>query len=191
VLALQEVDRRRARTRFADQAARVARACGMTHAFGAALRHGWGGYGNALFVRGHLADVAVVDLPRVRPAEPRVAVVARAEVAGVGLSVAVTHLSVRRPESAPQLDATVAAVRRFPGPWLVAGDLNRGPADVEPAFATAGFALADPTLPTFPTVEPRARIDHVAVAGARVGAVDVRALPVSDHRALLVEVVVG
>jgi endonuclease/exonuclease/phosphatase family metal-dependent hydrolase len=126
----------------------------------------------------------------VRPAEHRVAVVARAEVGRAGLSVAVTHLSVRRAESGPQLDATLAALRQRPGPWVVAGDLNRGPPDVAPAVGAAGLALADPGVPTFPAGEPRARIDHVAVAGARIGAVEVRALPVSDHRALVVEVLV-
>ncbi|MEO6120960.1 MAG: endonuclease/exonuclease/phosphatase family protein, partial [Acidimicrobiales bacterium] len=58
VLALQEVDVGVARSGRVDQATEVARAAGMTVAFGAACRRGIRGrYGNALLVRGEVTEV--------------------------------------------------------------------------------------------------------------------------------------
>jgi endonuclease/exonuclease/phosphatase family metal-dependent hydrolase len=191
VLALQEVDRRRLRSRFADQAAQVANACGMAFAFGRARGFLFSGYGNALLVRGRIDDVEVVRLPRPRRGERRVALLATATVGDLRLSVAATHLDVRRARSGPQLDVVLAAIARRRRPWLVLGDLNRSPPDVEPALTVAGLTLADASVPTFPAAAPRARIDHVSAAGVAIGAVEVRALPVSDHRAVVVELTAG
>ena len=188
VLALQEVDSKKSRSQWLDQATVIAGVCGMAHAFGPVRRHVFrGGYGNALLVRGALSDVDAVRLPRTAAAEPRRALLATAHVNGLVLSVAVTHLSVRGVESEPQLLAVLDALSRRPQPWLLVGDFNRGPRQVAPLVARAGLALVDPSLPTFPALEPRARIDHVAYAGLEPGAVEVRELPVSDHRALVVE----
>ena len=74
---------------------------------------------------------------------------------------------------------------------VVAGDLGRRErlgAAAEAQLAAAGFALVDPSLPTYPAGAPSARIDHAAVDGLEVVGVEVVLLPVSDHRALVVEV---
>src|SRR6185369_15164069 len=64
VLGLQEVDKRRVRSGFRDEARVVARHLRAQHAYGTAIRrHGLGCYGNALIVRGTLADVEVRALP--------------------------------------------------------------------------------------------------------------------------------
>jgi endonuclease/exonuclease/phosphatase family metal-dependent hydrolase len=191
VVGLQELDAFTTRCRGRNQPAAAARAAGMAHAFGPARRVGpFGRYGNALLVRGSLADVAVLALPSALGGEPRAAVLATALVAGSRLSAAVTHLSVDPEESRVQLGAVVAALGERPPPRLLLGDLNRGPADVVTMIEAAGLTLADPTLPTFPAARPRSRIDHVAVAGLEVRTLDVLpAAPVSDHRALQVEAV--
>jgi endonuclease/exonuclease/phosphatase family metal-dependent hydrolase len=188
VLALQEVDRGMDRSGGADLAAEVAAACGMTHAFGPALARGGGEYGNALLVRGTLADVEVVPLPRRDRAEPRVALLARAglERPGAEVSVAATHLGVDRRESAGQLDTVLAALADRPLPLLLLGDLNRRPRGVRARAERAGLTLAGGPA-TFPNSRPALRIDHAAVAGLAVGAVAAPATPVSDHRPLVVE----
>jgi endonuclease/exonuclease/phosphatase family metal-dependent hydrolase len=105
------------------------------------------------------------------------------------LTVAATHLSIHRPEVHEQLAAVVDALVARPGPWLLVGDLNLLPEEVEPVVAKAGLELADPTMPTFPVDEPRLRIDHVAAGGGLVpGAVSVVRTESSDHAALVVEV---
>jgi endonuclease/exonuclease/phosphatase family metal-dependent hydrolase len=189
VLAIHEVDRWKARSHFSHQARSVARATGMACVFSAALRSWWwfGAYGDALLVRGRLTTVERVALPHERGHEPRTAIIADVRVRDAGLTVASTHLSVATRESEPQLLAVLAALSRRPRPWVLLGDLNLWPDRVEPAVTAAGLTLVDPSAPTFPVDAPRARIDHCAVAGLDVGSVEARALPASDHCALVVE----
>jgi endonuclease/exonuclease/phosphatase family metal-dependent hydrolase len=189
VLGLQEVDVGARRSGRVDQAVVVAEAAAMTRVFGRACRVGVrGAYGNALLVRGAVADVEEVRLPRVAGNEPRSAIVARAELAGGEASVAVTHLSVHPVESRPQLDAVLRTLCGRPLPRVLLGDLNLAVEHIAEPIAAAGLSLADPTAPTFPAAVPRARIDHIAVAGVEALTVEVPGpAPVSDHRPLVVE----
>jgi len=179
VLALQEVDVRVPRSRLVDEVAAVAKATGMHSVFGQTCRVGGvGRYGNALFSRAPMDDVETVRLPRVGAAEPRGAVLASID----GVTVAATHLSIHQEESAAQLATLVELVRERPKPWVLLGDLNRHPDQLD---ALAGFELVDATEPTFPAHEPVARIDHIAVVGMRIESVEVLPQqPVSDHRPL-------
>lgn len=175
VLALQEVDNGTTRSGRTDQAAVVAAACGMTHVFGPAIPH----YGNALLARGEITDVDIVDLPFSPEREPRSAIVARA----CGVTVAATHLGLHG-DALPQLPVLLEALLDRPGPHALLGDLNleREHVDVAP------LELVD-AAPTFPSMQPTRRIDHVATGGLLVSRVAVLPRPpVSDHRPLLVEV---
>lgn len=193
VLALQEVDLGTIRAGGADLAAEVARACGMRHVFGPARRYPGGWYGNALLVRGEVHAWSVLDLPRVprwkRWQEHRSALEVHAVVGGRAIRVVTTHLAVPQAVNGPQLDHLLGTVTARPGPLVVLGDFNRVPAGVEAAAAAAGLAFVrhGPTSP----VEPRRRIsiDHVLLSDGLVRvAAEVRATPMSDHAALLVDV---
>lgn len=147
VLALQEVDVRAPRSRLVDEVAAVAKATGMHSVFGQTCRVGGvGRYGNALFTRAPMDDVETVRLPRVGAGEPRGAVLA--SVAGV--TVAATHLSIHQEESAAQLATLVALVRERPQPWVVLGDLNRHPHQLD---ALAGYHIAAALTPRTPPTE--------------------------------------
>jgi len=198
ILALQEVDRRATRSGLADQVRLVARATGMSAAFGEAARRGpFRRYGNVLLGRGALSDVETLALSRPEEGEFRVAVLARVTLeSGVGgiagdgdgtVSVAATHLSFRKGEGAAQLDAVVEALGRRPLPRVLLGDLNLPPEVVEPALAAAGYRIAS-TGPTFPARTPRTRIDYVAVEGLQVVSAEVLETPLSDHRPVVAEV---
>lgn len=180
ILGLQEVDRFARRSGRHDLAAVVAAECGMHHAFGAAHRLGLlGRFGNALLARAPVTDVEVVRLPG--GGEPRACL-----VAAVGrLAVACTHLSRDRDVSARQLDAVVDLLTARPRPRLLLGDLNRRDHEVG-LLAERGFSVAGGP-PTYPASAPRLRVDHVAVDGMRIGAVDAPPSAVSDHRPLVVE----
>jgi endonuclease/exonuclease/phosphatase family metal-dependent hydrolase len=180
VLAVQEVDRFGRRSRFRDEMAVIARATGLKAVFGAAVRRRWRSYGNVLLARGPISEVEVIMLPRPSDGEQRVAIVARAAVNGLAVSVAATHLSFRPGEGLPQLEVLLEALDRRAGPRLLMGDLNLGPEVVEPAVTAAGYRLA-PTGPTFPARGPRTRIDFVAVSGLEVLAASTPAPGMSDH----------
>jgi len=182
VLALQEVDRNLRRSHDADTAAVVAEACGMAHVFGAAIAIRGGEYGNALLVRGSIDDVEVVPL---EDPEPRSAIVARVTVGDLVLSVAATHLGLRGAATG-QLPILLDRLDARPGPRVLLGDLNLHPEEVDPL--RRGYARPSGG-PTFPAKAPRREIDHVLLDGLEATASVVAPLPVSDHRALVVEVV--
>jgi endonuclease/exonuclease/phosphatase family metal-dependent hydrolase len=195
VLGLQEVDRGRVRSKLRDQSRVVARRVGGDRVFGPALRRGAiGAYGNALVARGVITEAEIVPLPRSGPRQPRVAILGRVTARSVALSVAVVHLQ-HRPrhlvdaddEAPDQLRAALAALGERPPPRVLVGDLNLQPPRAEPILAAAGFTVAE-TGPTYPAREPRIRLDYVAVDGARVvRAIVADAAPVSDHRAVVVD----
>jgi endonuclease/exonuclease/phosphatase family metal-dependent hydrolase len=187
VLAVQEVDRFARRTRFRDEMRVIARATGLQPVFGAAVRRRWRSYGNVLLARGPITDVDVLPLPRPCDGEPRVAIVARVTVDGVGLSVGATHLSFRPGEGPAQLNMLLDALAGRDGPRLLLGDLNLGPEVALPMLAGAGYAVA-PTGATFPASSPRTRIDFVAVSGCDIVAASTPAVGTSDHLPVVAEI---
>lgn len=117
--------------------------------------------------------------------EPRVALAAVLETPAGALTVATTHLSFVPGWNARQLRAVTRALRQLPGPRVLLGDLNMPPPF--PRVLTGWTALA--RTRTYPADEPRIQLDHALGSGALppVRAVEARQLPVSDHRALVVD----
>lgn len=191
VLALQEVDVGTRRVDGVDLAAIVAEACGAAHVFGESQAVHGGAYGNALVVRGEIGRWAVHRLPKVPffrfGQEQRTVLDAEVIVDGRALSVASTHLAVRRRINGPQLRALLRILRGRPGPLVAMGDLNRRTPAVAPLVAAAGLHLV-PHGPTYPAAEPRTDIDHVITSSdVQVQTIEVRATSMSDHAALIVD----
>lgn len=189
VLAIQEVDRGSERTGGRDLAAEAEAAFGGTLVWAPALTlRGGGTYGNALLVRGDVLESEVIPLPGRRRVEPRVAAVAHVVVDGRTWSVAATHLTTRRAVAVEQLVHLLDRLRGWPAPRLLLGDLNLQPGRLLPWLTAEGYRLAVGP-PTFPAERPNRQIDHVAVTGrgCTVRVLESCALPVGDHRALLVE----
>jgi endonuclease/exonuclease/phosphatase family metal-dependent hydrolase len=215
LLGLQEVDRNQPRSRRADLAAVAADAMGAhDHRFVAALAgepRGWSpasgaeqrdepAYGIAFLSRYDVLGWQVVHLPGAPvpvphrseghpvPAwvrdEPRVAVVAKVDTPRGRIDVVTTHLSFLRPWNGRQLRRLVAHLAPRPHPLVLIGDLNMGPRRAR--RITGMEALASGA--TFPSQAPRVQIDHVLSTGGLVAQdFHVAELPVSDHRALVVD----
>lgn len=217
VLALQEVDRAQERSHGADLADVAAQAMGAASArFVAAMTGGLGdrwrpaprtpapdvpAYGVALLSRYPISGWRDLRLPRIAPPLPllrrdprrvelrreerRAAVVARVETPEGPLLAASAHLSFVPGWSQLQLYALRHALTSASGPALVMGDLNMTPG---PARRVTGFRPLVAAW-SFPVEAPKVQIDHVLARGDVGEVVDARAvrLPVSDHRALVVE----
>lgn len=161
-------------------------------------------YGIALFSRLPVTSWRVLRLPRAPrvglpmpvpgsrrwrwvPDEPRVAVCARVETPYGGITVAATHLSFVPAWNAWQLRRVVSQLRRLPGPYVLMGDLNiPGPL---PRLFARWKCLARGA--TFPAHAPHAQLDHVLASpdlDLPSTSYEVRELPLSDHRAVVVEV---
>ena len=216
VLALQEVDRNQPRSANADLTTVAAEAMdAVEHRFVAALSGSPGatwmaatgeeqpdsaGYGIALLSRHPVLSWEVIRLastpvrvpiwfkgsrrPELVRDEPRVAVAARIETPRGQLTVVNTHLSFVRWWGRLQL-RTVMRSLEGTDPLLLVGDLNMTPSQ---ARALTGLRPLVSGA-TFPAPAPREQLDHVLARGDVGEVVDagVRALPLSDHCALSVE----
>jgi endonuclease/exonuclease/phosphatase family metal-dependent hydrolase len=212
VLALQEVDRDQERSAHLDLTAVAAEAMGAADArflpaLSGAPGHwraaraddppGTPAYGVALLSRLPVRAWREVRLPALpvpvpfrfrgrRPVlvrdEPRVGLVAELDDGAGPLAVACTHLSFLPGWNLLQLNALS---RRLPGRCLLLGDLNLHTAAARRA---TGLVPLAPGL-TFPAHAPDRQIDHVLGRGVRAASpAQVHALPLSDHRALAVDV---
>jgi endonuclease/exonuclease/phosphatase family metal-dependent hydrolase len=216
VLALQEVDRNQPRSAHADLTAVAAEAMGaVDHRFVAALAGSPGatwtaatgeeqpdssGYGVALLSRHPVVAWQVIRLPplpvpglwrfhgrrvpRLVRDEPRVAVAAQVETPEGCLTVGNTHLSFLDYWNGRQLRQLVRALGTCSRPLVLTGDLNMDPPRAERLTGLASLARHL----TFPADAPERQIDHVLADGPVEAAFsEVRRLPLSDHRALIVD----
>jgi endonuclease/exonuclease/phosphatase family metal-dependent hydrolase len=124
--------------------------------------------------------------------EPRVGLAAEVETPVGRMTIATAHLSFVPGWNAMQLRRLTRALRRrAPAnqPCILMGDLNLPGAS--PGWASGWRRLA--RVKTFPAPNPSVQIDH-ALADGRVPpvrAANAWALPVSDHRALVVDLADG
>lgn len=216
ILALQEVDQNQHRSGFSDLTSVAAEAMGAPHHRFVAAIHGSPGatwvaatgvgepdaaaYGIALLSRYPVKGWQVIRLEpvpvpvpmrfkgRLRPYlvrdEPRAAVVATIEAPIGETTVVGTHLSFIPWWNTRQLRTLAHATEDCRGPVVLMGDLNM---TADRAARVTGMRPAAPH-PTYPAESPREQIDHILLRGSvRTGASDAPALPISDHRALWVE----
>ncbi|RDH77004.1 endonuclease [Mycolicibacterium moriokaense] len=218
VLALQEVDLDQPRSAMADLTAVAAEAMGaVAHRFVAAIsgtpgatwmaatgheQPGTAAYGIALLSRFPVRNWQVLRLPRIpmpfpmylrEPGkalmvreEPRAAVLAQLDTPLGPMTVANTHLSFVPGWNRVQLHRLVRDLRGFAGPRVLMGDLNMTAPKVGRWHALRPLALA----PTFPAEHPDRQLDHILAddPALRADHCLTPMLPISDHRALVVEV---
>ena len=221
VLGLQEVDRDQPRSHGADLTAVAAEAMGAVDSrFVAALSGTPGGtwvaatgeeqpgsatYGIALLSRFPVLSWQVLRLAPLRTRlplwspvthrpflardEPRVGVAAVVDGPRGRFTVAVTHLSYVPWWNALQLRRLVRGLAGSDEPLVLMGDLNMRPTA---AARISGLRPLGAAL-TFPADRPTRQLDHVLARGRlrAVGAASAPALPLSDHRALVVSVELG
>lgn len=201
ILALQEVDKRAARSGFRNLAKLVAKATDMQVVFAPTRSRPTGGYGNALLVRGEIEEPDILELgggPRFKLTalgrklppfgyEPRTAIVATARLGERRYSVAATHLSLERNIRGAQLTQVLGALATRPEPRILIGDLNQVTRSLFMQPMPRTMTLAE-GYATTPASEPRRQVDHIIVQGLEIGAVETRHLPIGDHLALFADV---
>ncbi len=176
VIALQELDLGRRRSRVEDQAALIARQLDLQYVFCPTVTQGGEHYGHALLSNRPVEIVKRARLPggprRLEP-EPRVALWTRLTLAGRPVNLVTTHLGLGWQERVAQVAALL-------GPdWLgglppdeaavLCGDLNLPPGS--PPYRLLARRLrdvqratpGDRQLPTFSSTRPFVRIDHIFI----------------------------
>lgn len=152
---------------------RLARRLGMARASG---QRGFGRVPNAVLLRPpwRVVETRMVRLPRHRRTVRRGMVMAEAGRGGRRLMIVAVHLGLspdERREHARIITDLLAGLRH---PVVVGGDLNEGPEGPAASWIGARYwdvssAAGEGQGLTFPSVEPRARIDYLFVSsGVRV-----------------------
>lgn len=208
IVLLQEVDRLTRRSGGVDQPAVLERLTGLHATFGKTLDYDGGEYGIALLARRQATDVRVLPLqvqpPQERAGgsrEPRGALIALVAAESRSMRVLNTHLDAGR-EDTYRLQETDVLVRRIDelpdtSPVIAGGDFNATPeSPVIARMAAAGLRDAWPMCGrgdglTYPAGGPVKRIDYLLLSAAtRCTSAEVLPFEGSDHRPLLVSVIV-
>ena len=205
VVLLQEVDRGTTRSGRIDQVEQLAALTGYATAFAPSLLNYQGGqYGIAALSRGLIGYRATTPLavtpPQTRAEgshEPRVALLAFAEVRGINWTLINTHLDPAegpwRAQEVQQVADLAREQQASARPTIVGGDFNSTPDN--PVLAPLKAAgLRDAWLEcgsgdglTYPADKPVKRIDYLFLAGnLHCRSAQVLETTLSDHRPLLV-----
>lgn len=206
LVLLQEVDRGTRRSGGVDQLAELARLTELRAAFGKSLTYQGGDYGIAVLSRWPIVAQRTVPLPvdppqdRSGTSEPRVALMVQVASPAGELTVVNTHIDASREDRwrRQEIVTVLALADSARGVLLLGGDLNSTPESaiqervrrqgLRDAWqlcgpATAGF--------TYPADSGAKRIDYLYLAPpATCARAEVIATRASDHRPLLVDVVV-
>lgn len=157
---------------------------------------------NAVLVRPpwRILDRRNLEFSRTERRQRRGVVTARIGQAGFRLTAASVHLGLSDPERVRHAEELTDFLAGLPGPQVLGGDLNEDPERpaatwiserLWDAFAKAGEGTGE----TFPSREPRARIDYlfvsegISVERAWVGD-DSAMIEASDHRPVFADVMV-
>jgi endonuclease/exonuclease/phosphatase family metal-dependent hydrolase len=202
VVTLQEVDRELARSGRVDQPRAIVEALGVgwSWSYAPALvgddfrpltgpDQGGPAYGNLLVSRLPLDELEHLRFPPAGGGEQRSALVGSVRVGTRSLTVAGTHLSNKQGYNVLQLRQLQQVLEERAGPRLLLGDLNLTPLPLllgsRRGWPEAGAGA------TFPNSRPNRQLDHVLrhdpTGAVRPRGTRVVAAPVSDHRALVVE----
>jgi endonuclease/exonuclease/phosphatase family metal-dependent hydrolase len=150
-------------------------------------------YGNVLLSRLPLEAVEHLRFPPAGGGEQRTALIGSVRISSRTITVGATHLSNRQGHNVRQLRDLQRAMEARPAPRLLLGDLNL------PSFAVLlasrrGWPETGSGR-TFPNSRPTQQLDHVLrndpTETLRPRGAHVQAAPVSDHRALVVELEVA
>lgn len=189
LVALQEIDNKCRRSKSVDQSAELARLTGLHGAFGKAMDHDGGEYGQAILSRFPIGDTQVHRLPG--DGEPRIAFEAEVTVNGKALRMITVHLDHQQdPRRLKQAETLAKELENHHEPMVLAGDFNDVPGSAPLAvFCEPWKAIAkkDGAL-TCPAKDPKVEIDHILTRGLEpVGLIEVLPEAVaSDHRPLVV-----
>ncbi|MFH1500162.1 MAG: endonuclease/exonuclease/phosphatase family protein [Verrucomicrobiota bacterium] len=185
IVALQELDCGRSRSRGEDQLAYLAAELGLNHAFCPSIEIGGERYGHGLLSRGEIDVRGQIHLPDggVPVIEPRDALHAATEIDGRDIMLVGTHLGLAYRERAAQIDRLLQPDLLGGGeggpPSIFLGDLNLAPGgrlyrrlvsrwdlpDGDPLFRNVqAHAPGHVAVKTFPSFLPLRQLDHIFVS---------------------------
>ncbi len=187
LIALQELDRGRARSDRVDQPAELAERTGLHITFHPTVQRKETQYGIAIASRAPL-ETSFHRLDQAGDEEPRGLITGRLEPPG--LSFIATHLSTAGRARRLQIASLLDHARKLEPPVVVMGDLNQGRWGLR-RLIRAGFDAGRRIEHTLTSRSLRWQIDFVLVGPpARLAATHTLTTDASDHVPLVAEVAV-
>ncbi|MCF3650552.1 endonuclease/exonuclease/phosphatase family protein [Synoicihabitans lomoniglobus] len=174
VIALQELDCGRARSREEDQLQVIADQLGFHATFCPAVSGPQGHYGHGLLTRFPIIESRYGELPGWGRLEPRAALMARLDWHGRPVTVVSTHLGLTRTERLQQVDTLLGdewlGATAEDEPVLFCGDLNTSPGSIPYRRLASRLHDVQAHCPdhvsqaTFPSFLPVRCLDHIFVS---------------------------
>lgn len=181
VVGLQEVRRG---VLIGDQPKALGRRLHMQREFQPTIRVRGYDYGNLLLTRGRILSAERIVLPS-GSAVARGCLLARIELEGARLAVAVTHLGVRPADLEPHLEMLLEFLPSAE-PLVLLGDFNATAAQLAPLGELLTLPADSPY--TFPAQAPSAAIDLVGFSRHwRLAGLEAMPTTASDHLPLVAE----
>jgi len=191
LVAIQEIDRHTERTQNIDQVAELKRLTGMHAVFGKTINLGSGEYGIAILSKYPIKEHKITPLPQMDNQEDRGVLEAMIQLDDkTSLLFACTHFchisEERRTKQAEKINELFAG---RDGLIILAGDINARPGSKTVETLKAVWTDATSEAPTFPSDNPRSKIDYIFYRPAEMASLKetrVVAEPVaSDHAPVL------
>ena len=177
IVALQELDHGRPRSRSEDQSSAIAQALGFNVVFCPTVIRGEDRYGHALLSRWQIEVVKLGPLPSDPKSwlrEARGALWARVKIGSTAVNVVTTHLGLGVRERFLQMEALLGKDWLGPilekEPVILCGDFNLMPGSAPYGLAAAKLNDVQAArkghrpLSTFSSLQPFTRIDHIFVS---------------------------
>lgn len=170
LISLQEVDMNLPRSQRVKQAAMLAKTLDMGYVFGEAMHYGNGKYGNAVLSRFPIKNYHLHKMPD--SSEDRCCLEVHIQVNDKLLGFFAVHLGLKQTVRIDNVKHIILpAILAFPGPAILAGDLN---ADCEqPEIQLLSSQMTDTfdhnsgiLVNTFPSAQPVERIDYIFTRGS-------------------------
>lgn len=171
LVSLQEVDFKTRRAKGYDLATELGQRTKMASIFGRAMPYDGGEYGEAVLSKHSFVSTRNVALPHSPGNEPRAALEVRVQLPnGQVVAFVGTHLDHLPDETdrIAQAKTMIAAFKDNDVPTIVTGDLNAQPDSQTIKLLTEHWAPTSTTEadPTFPSKNPRVKIDYIMYAPA-------------------------
>jgi endonuclease/exonuclease/phosphatase family metal-dependent hydrolase len=184
VVCLQEVHQRLPWSGWDDQPKRLAHGLGMPLVFQSNVHFLGGGYGLGIAASLPINAVQRIRLPSVR--ERRGLLCVAISTSKGDLQICCTHWGLGQEERMHQAAAAAAWIKKQEGDVILCGDLNEGPEGPAVRRLLTDAPLYDAgeasDLPTYPAINPTARIDYCfCTPGVRVFQTVVPQTEASDH----------
>lgn len=161
IIALNEADKYRRRSRYINQARWLAKRLGMHYRFAAGYRRFFGQTGNAILSKFPIQQSSILHL--VSAGEPRVALKVLAKAGALDITCICVHLGLSPEERLCQVQQLLDIVGKEGKRSILMGDFNAPPVSREVrAISSALYdAVGDrENMATFPTNAPKERIDY-------------------------------